>query len=398
MSAYAADNDSCFFGGWESVQLNGSCKFPERYTPCENDKQFRCSKILFGGHCIDTGGVFTRLTDKCYQRAQNDMAGIIEKNSKINPQEIAIMEDKISRFCKRNSNYQACHALAEQVTTIQQGLEIAEVSSEQIQESIAQNRALGILDTCQKHYEMKNNGFIARMFSSDRDIIAGIKDNYALCDQILNNVADRSIDDLEATLNDIEDNVNGKEILAFINKISLKGTLQALFITHREYGGAIQEREVLEHFCNRSRSSRRRRGCRLNPELSAMVRREIDVFKSIQFPPPSENISRTVQTMKSFGEQMNRECRNFRDEYRDDPAAKRLPGRNRRRYTDYAKNLWANQQEAMQKMIDDSDPLFKRFFATEHFRDEIVPFDGEVAKKCAEGNITEVFNTNLKSR
>ena len=399
-SAYAANNDPCFFGGWESIELDGFCKFPKTeigYTPCDNREQFRCSPTLFGSHCVDTGGIFFGLTQKCYERAQSDVANIIQ-NIQDNPQDIDKIEAKINQLCQLNPGYDACEFLITQVRKIQQSTSEVAISPSQIEDNIAQNKALGILNACQEHYERENSGFFARMFSSDRNIIAGIKDNYAPCEQALSGIADRNIEDLEEVISEIGDSINGREILASINRTSLRGNLQALFLTQREYGVEIQQREVLRNFCSKS-GLLRRRSCRVNPELLDLIRQEIDTFQSIQLPLPAENIIKTIQAMKFFGEEINRECRNFREKYRVDLTAKCLPGRNRRgvctRHTEYAKNLWTERQNTMQRIVDNLGVSFKRFFVTEHFRDKIFPFDGEVAKRCAEGRISEVFNINL---
>ena len=406
-SAYADENEICFFGGQKSVQLNGRCKFPERqsgYRPCTNANQFRCSPILFGDRCIDTGGTFLKITEKCHQQSQGDIATIVE-NIKQDSEEISRVENQIDRFCRLNPGYNACRALKERVREITQYMANEEsISSSMLQDNMIKNRALGILNVCQDYHQEKNNTFFANLFASDRDIIAGIKDYYAQCDQKTDNIADYRIEDLTGSMDDIEGFVNGQEILNFTNRANLRGVLQALFVTEIGYQGKINEEEALNLVCDRRVRGRRSRGARRcissNAELHSLIRREIDSFKLVQSTTPEENMSRTVQSLKHFAGQLNNVCESARHEYTENlesMCSRRPRGGRCARHSEHARKVWAETQNEMQQMVSNFDPSMKRFFVTNHFRQEIFSFNEDIAQKCALGRISEVFNSNISS-
>ncbi len=117
-SAYAADGDVCFFGGWPSIEKSQICEAPWKHTTnakvlsygdvysesnaCGSPSQFRCNPVLFGtpnenvsanekgisinlnpsngkdkGYCIETSGTYVELTQKCVDASHKSVEKLI---------------------------------------------------------------------------------------------------------------------------------------------------------------------------------------------------------------------------------------------------------------------------------------------------------------------------------
>ena len=106
-------------------------------------------------------------------------------------------------------------------------------------QNITKNKALGIFKACQEYYESENKSFWSSTTSSDRNIVEGIKDGYALCDQQLDNLVNYSVEEIASLLKKVRSEALSKEILAFVNKEFLQTLLRAFLTTRLEYGDKI---------------------------------------------------------------------------------------------------------------------------------------------------------------
>ena len=236
------------------------------------------------------------------------------------------------------------------------------------------------------------------MFASDRNIVAGITDGYARCDQALDNVTTPNFDDIQGTFAEIEERVNGAEMLDSINKTALRGNLRALFLTQRDYLGEIDEEEASRHVCG-GRLRNFFSGDQCTEEILSIIEEEAAAFRSMQRPPPTKNIADTIETLKGLGARLNGMCENARRALEGDSY--RCANTNRARcviYRTHAVTRWEETQREMQQAIDTFDPAMKRFMVTDHFQDDVMPFGEDVAEKCAKGDLHQVFNTNLSTR
>lgn len=137
--AYAAYEKVCFFGGWPSRFENGYCRSPwirkddlevrdfgeyKAGSGCSGANEFRCNPVLFGtpessedGYCVNTGGTFTELTEKCESESQDNIEQL-KISYEADPTKLNQFFSAIEEFCQFKPNYDACDNLANRLKEI----------------------------------------------------------------------------------------------------------------------------------------------------------------------------------------------------------------------------------------------------------------------------------------
>mgnify|MGYP000303604939 CR=1 FL=1 len=153
----------CFFGGWPSLMEGGYCRSPwktkndsrvqsfggyEASSACGSNTEFRCNPLLFGapkegsssqingvqinlnpkngnasGYCVNTGGSYVELTNKCLRASKDNEQELIDKykNDPDYQQKIADFSQAIDEFCSAKPSYDACDDLANRLGAIKSG-------------------------------------------------------------------------------------------------------------------------------------------------------------------------------------------------------------------------------------------------------------------------------------
>lgn len=137
--AIAPDGSVCFFGGWPSLMSGGKCARPWREannekikalgsygksSVCGSETKFRCNPALFGspdqggpGLCIETGGSYDHLTEKCERASRAFVPKVIE-SYQVDPSAFTALSGEIKKFCDSFENYDSCDDLARRVKEI----------------------------------------------------------------------------------------------------------------------------------------------------------------------------------------------------------------------------------------------------------------------------------------
>lgn len=114
--AFAPNGTICFFGGWPSKVTNSSCQPPWTHKndptvrqlnsyakACGSPTLFRCNPTLFGknsdgdGFCIDNGGSYSNLTERCERETRAQRPKVIEDWQK-DPSQLAKLSQEIKKI------------------------------------------------------------------------------------------------------------------------------------------------------------------------------------------------------------------------------------------------------------------------------------------------------------
>lgn len=325
---YAADGDVCFFGGWESKEMGGRCKVPWKYgskpySACGSSTKFRCNPQIFGsgadgkGICVDTGGTYAGLTNKCNDQTKSNPENLDTAlgNFLKDPKKLEDLFNNIKKFCTRwqgekKSKYDACESLEDRLLAINdraqklKGKAIADIPVQ----SAKKNKALGILDACQKHYEKENAGFWASMVKSERNIISGISDSFARCKQ----AEETKFENFKADLQGIEAYVAPKEIVRKANKAHLQSSIRSLLLSQIQYDSPFTpektKRDLLKKYPH------------LKGELEEIIDENIEKFSKSQKAIERSHFKPKhliAKDFNDFGKRMNKICKNIKKDYKN---------------------------------------------------------------------------------
>ena len=179
-SAYAADGDICFFGGWPSKLKNNLCQQPWKHkddadvkafggsynqqNACGSPEFFRCNPVLFGaptanvqakeegvdinlspkggnslGYCVAVKGTYIELTQKCEKASRKSIPNLVEAlkkddaDGKEKRDQLEKFHENVEKFCNsykssKGEVYDACDdlrkRLAELKVTVGDGTDV----------------------------------------------------------------------------------------------------------------------------------------------------------------------------------------------------------------------------------------------------------------------------------
>lgn len=230
-SAYAAESNMCFFGGWPSRKVGKYCQAPWKHRgdkeinemdlyskniTCGSNSKFRCNPVLFGsdaksdkGICIDTGGTYKNLTDKCEEQSRQNIDGLIE-DYKNDPTKLDDYLKKVTQFCITMPEYDACDSLSKRLNSITGKGNIKKNSSLN-----KPSQAKAILDTCQEKALAQDNDIHGRNILEQISDLDGCKPRLA--------TDMNSIEDFKK----ISDSVEKSQYLAKVNEVAFKEGVKA---------------------------------------------------------------------------------------------------------------------------------------------------------------------------
>ncbi len=437
--AYAEDG-KCFFGGWPSRMQGEICKAPwshgddswasniqcidpqssksascnevvnYRYSTCGSRGKFRCNPLLFGsdangdGKCVETNGTYKKLTQKCVDQTKGSpelREG--EKFLKDNPKLLEEYKNSVERFCiethREDPEYdhnKTCDALRERLSDIvgTAKKDLAETVEGEEASVVYVNKALGILDKCQKDYSASKDGAISKFFSSRRNSLSQMVD-YGKCslEEVDTSITTEELDRLVSDFDDVSKETFPKEILQDSVNTGVELTLKNLMFTMDQFGEDINLEKVLKKYPYLNKSPYKQR---VNSSIADFKKAK----KSGALDKTKINKSEIVKNLNHFSDRINSLCQRINTEY-----TKRIKSRDSSKKiksgmfmnSESEQNYYDQTQVEMTAMYQDfldSDQMnISRLMATDHFKSDIFPFSSGLSEKCAEGDIDNIAFT-----
>jgi hypothetical protein len=424
-SAYAVDGEDCFFAGWPTQMVNGVCKHPKThgvknwsgedtaYKPCDGPSTFRCAPIMFGpgedgqGLCVDTGGTYSGLTGKCEQKSIPDMDKIFQ-NFLDKPDLLKNMTQGAEDFCNtevakgRPDHLSTCGALATRLNEVYGNFSEEKVT---VLKNIPQvvrkaNKALGILDACEKSYK-SDTGF----FSSQRQIL-GVVGGSAVCRHrdYIEEIPGDAFDNIKKDFANIEEKIAPTSMLGQATEDELELTIKNLYFSAYQFNPDLDKKALKKKIFDKSERPYLSKSPYYEKALKALD--EIDKginsgrvgkvdFKSLVKLPAvnaSAIMSGTPKTFKNYQQEVNILCNQIRTDYENKIDASEIEEGFFSNSEDEQK-FYNEQQIKLNKIVIEmkSSHHIGRIMATDNFYSKVFPFNGSMGEKCAEGDIANAF-------
>ncbi len=241
--------------------------------------------------------------------------------------------------------------------------------------------SLKILQKCQKEYENSNSGFIASVFSSERNIVNGIADSFSTCVRELANEQDIAINELEDNIEGIDEYIVPRDILNDSIKSQLKSTLGAILLSHLQYKNELGPFELDSFFSKYP-------NLKANKTYREIITQEFESFsrpQSINYI--NRNLASSNEEIKNqfqdFAVRINNLCSHIKAEYLQSDIEKGTILN-----SDQEESFYASSQEKLNLMYQEfmqTNPHAK-LLMTEEIRDNFLNFNSQSAEKCAEGD------------
>ncbi|PIK15935.1 hypothetical protein [Halobacteriovorax sp. JY17] len=437
-NAYAA-GEKCFFGGWPSRMEGDICKSPKyhgdstwasnvkcklnknstpkscnrvinfSYDSCGGDR-FRCNPLLFGanesgkGKCIETGGTYKKLTQKCVDRTKGtkelrDGEQFLKDNPALLDEYIKSVEKFCSDTYREGEDYDhnyTCDALRERLNAIGKDVVVEEKEVVEAQKVAVKsaNKALGILDRCQREYTASKDGAFSKFFASRRNSIDQMVD-YGKCssEEIDTSISSIQLDQLLSEFDNVSKEIFPKQILNDSVNAGVELTLKNLLFTMNQFGEEININTVLSRY----------------PRLKAApykqnIDKAIEDFKKAKDKGNLDNSKidkgKIVENLNSFSDKINGLCQRINTDYTkrvksNDPSIKIDAGTfvNSDSEEAYYQDKQVEMTNMYQEFLDSDQMNLSRIMATDHFKSDIFPFSNGLAEKCAEGKIDNIAFT-----
>ena len=176
------------------------------------------------------------------------------------------------------------------------------------------NKALGILDSCEKNYKEENQSFLSGLTSSQRTTYSGVKQNFALCDQQLSNIYPVDANELGLTVEEIQSKVAPITIFSDLTADSLTNTLRALLYAQVNYLRPIDKKQLLEEL------SRSHPEINKNEQMQTIFRNEVTRFTDLQEKKviSKANPNEIRNDLNLSAKILNKECQFIREQYLKD--------------------------------------------------------------------------------
>jgi len=440
LSVAYADDSKCFFGGWPS-QMNGEvCKSPMThgnttwasnvqckmnknaapkscnqiidftYNSCGDSGKFRCNPILFGadqkgkGKCINTNGTYRKLTQKCVDQTKGTKElRDSEQFLKDNPALLDEYRKNVQQFCMEtyrpgedyDHNY-TCDALKERLDGIVDDVEEEKEELVEAQKVTAAkvNKALGILDKCQKDYNASKDGIFSEFFASRRDSLDQMV-AYGKCsnEDIDTSISSQQLEELVAGFDNVSNKILPKEILDDSVNDGVELTLKNLLFTMDQFGENINIDALLWRY----------------PRLKASpykenVEKSLADFKRAKDKGALEktkiNKNDIVKNLNEFSNKINSLCQNINTEYtRRTKSKDKSISIDEGTFTNtdseqaYYDETQVKMTEMYKEFLESDELNISRIMATDHFKSDIFPFSNGISERCAEGKIDNIAFT-----
>lgn len=463
--AYGADGDLCFFGGWPSKTLNNICRRPwvyqndsslQKYGPtyssdfgCGGKNTFRCNPSVFGspreqgdkGHCVDTGGTFVELTQKCEEVSRETIAQVASE-IKSGSEKGLILQERLAKmnraifgadgkmtddaqgddagFCdtfrtKTGEKYDACDDLEKRLTDISALSSLEQESEKEALSSTATspdksivrpvNAGEDILEQCQNilYHESADDVY-------GRNILSYLQGGLARCNEnkSVTTLASFDIDDLH----NVYDKVKKQQLVRDLNLLALRRNLEAMLILEHSFmyrdGNFPQEsfpienkqefkRKVMAQFKDLNpRKEYHKEIKQLVDEVYAQFTRKKSLLKKQKF---ADNFATLKEDAHEATDSVNKYCQSVYQDYR-----KQFKDQIRgpwtewaRSYTEAEKRFFKEKNKEIYKRVERSFKRSKMGFllGTNVFKKEVMDPSTDYAKTCAKSSSHYVINPHF---
>lgn len=450
--AYASSK-KCFFGGWPSQMQGKICKAPwthgdagwahsincknksntvvtcnnlvdVSYNSCGSPTKFRCSPLLFGdgdtgeGTCIETGGTYYGLTQKCVDQTKNtDSSAKAVRRLLQNPELVEKMKSEILAFCGEfsstdtdNDHTRTCMAFRDKMKELNAMKDSDVKVEEEVQEENAKevsqnvNRALGILDACQKDYDQEQDSGWDKFFSSRRKTLSVVSNSAACHNDISDSsITNAEIDKILETSDNLAKKLKVESMLSESIQDSVELTVKNYLLTmHQFYGeGTINiANYVKENAPYLLEEPYAKVFFKSIKDMRKKIK-ESNIKKQNGEPEtlPRYGKKEVVKDLNEFSAKLNKMCNEMSQLYSKNSKL----GTSSQGHIDktswyesdsQSETLFYNQMQAyldgeIQMFMQNDKKGLSRLFATEHFRDNIFSYNSNMAKKCSRGDIDD---------
>lgn len=412
--AYASDGEMCFFGGWPSELVNGICKHPRThgigdwrgsdssYSQCSGSNTFRCNPLLFGpgdngkGMCLTLPNGYEGLTEKC-EKASNSPENIdkIFNNFLDKPELLKGLLEDASKFCgldaARNKFDHAltCSALDTRMNLIVQKFRDEEVAAKSRIPAVSKevNKALGLLDACEKSYKDD-----AGWLGSQREILNVVAVS-AVCPQkdLYEQMAEGEFQELMDTAGKIEEKIVPDALLGTATDSALELSVKNLALSMYQFNEDVDFDQIKNEIFSDSdrkelkQSPYKQKVEKYLSEIEEGVKEnsvpKVDLKALIREPAASPG---QPKTFRNYQQEVNQLCNNIRVDYQNSNIEKGTIFD-----TDEEEQFYSQKQQDFNKIVTEmkSSHHIGRIMATGEFYSKVFPFSGNLAEKCAEGDI-----------
>jgi hypothetical protein len=213
------------------------------------------------------------------------------------------------------------------------------------------NKALGILNACEKNYEEENQTFFSGLTSSQRTTYTGVKQNFALCDQQLSNISPVEANELALTVEEIQGKIAPITILSDLTADSLTNTLRALLYAQVNYHHPINKEQLLADMAKSFPEIHK------NRQMQTIFKNEVTRFSNLQQKKVINKVNTNVirKELNRSGIILNKECASIREQYLKDKNTETL----QKPYYTFSKSgtLYPGKVEDPKK----AEPYFTKF-------------------------------------
>ena len=433
-SAYAVDGESCFFAGWPTQMVDGICKHPRThgvknwsgedtdYKPCDGEGTFRCAPIMFGpgedgqGLCVNTGGTYGGLTGKCEKESIPDMDKIFQ-NFLDKPKLLDNMIKGAEEFCSTESamgrpdHLSTCGALGTRLNEVFNGFTVEENAVMlSVPPAVKKaNKALGILDACERSYK-KDAGFL----SSQRQIL-GVVGGSAVCahKDLLGEVSGDEFNSIKKDFANIEEKIAPGSMLGQATEDELELTIKNLYLSAYQFNPNLDpvalKRKIMDEKERPylSKNPFRKKVLEALKEIDDGIDggkvERIDFKSLIKLPAVEQSAIKngTPKTFKNYQQEVNNLCGQIRTDYKNKiDASEAIVTTNKDKFeegvfsnSEDEQKFYNEEQIKLNKIVTEmkTSHHIGRIMATENFYGKVFPFNGSLAEKCAEGDIANAF-------
>ena len=439
--AYAA-NDKCFFGGWPSRMIGKVCKAPwthgdkswgssidcggvscstkinTSYNSCGGATKFRCSPLLFGvdengnGKCIDTGGNYYGLTQKCVD--DEEIKSNTPQSAKFlndNPEILNQLVSESEEFCKQNEdlsnpNYdhnKTCSALRERLEYIKNTVQEDESLERDVATSQSEvtNKVAGFLNKCQEKYNKDNEAW---WDLESRRKSLNYMANSALCQNEVSTIDDQEFAELYKNIQKVDQNVLPNKMLNDTLDMGFELSLKNYLVTRHQFddtakyetNGDLDAKRIYGNLLHRYPSLKG------NDRYLDIVKKSVDDINNAFANNSVKKIDKNKmkESLNEFGNEFRNICSEINNDFlaRSSSSNKGagdyidrsgdwnpMDTDSEEAYYQQAQIKLNNKYADFQK--SDVNNQYGRLLSTDYFRKNIFPFNANLAKKCARGDV-----------
>ena len=254
-----------------------------------------------------------------------------------------------------------------------------------------QSQAAGILESCQSHQKSAGGGLLSSLTADSQDIISPMQlmpETYCQSQESVNLPCDEvPFKQISDSFEQIEEEVLPLEVLKEGNIHALDGAIGSYLLGTLQYRNAISPAEMENNLRRKFPDFFKL------PHFKDLIKNNIEKFhllgKQVTFGP---NYPGTIlQDLSQLGGELNSLCQQIKENY------KSVADKGTVLNSEEENKFYQQEQDKLRKVYHrflQENPHGK-LLATSTMQKEFLPFHGNVAEQCAEGDIDYVFNNQM---